>query len=647
METLEKQNDPTAIQPRQSLKATDISAQQIVEALEGEQQDNGSWLARCVFSENHTNGDEHPSLVITETEDGTTLVHCRAGCDQKKVFSAVLAKAMDSDSSLEPEDEFAEDLPIHLACVNKFVRQLEGRPDAQAWLKSRGISLETARSLQFGCEDCRFGEESKSPAIMTPHYVKGKLVGVKARRMHPKDFSQVPGSSIDGLYAAHILDAGSSEVYVFEGEADTALAKSHGFNATGILCANSKLASHDISILSRYRRIYLIGDQDIAGKNAMDSLQARLPVGKVIRVRLRGYKDIGELYAKDSARFETNLRGYVRMAQSSREFFEMEDLMTENDLRDGQSEVVPHIVEELIPANSITMLFGEEKSGKSLLATYILKCVANGVKVFDVLPVSKRPVLYLDLENSANEIAGFTEHFKRLGGAPIRYLSRVTGCPELDSPWLIQFCEKHQPLLVLDSLTKFLMGADPFHPGEISEFFDKVLNLCAAGATVIIIHHSTKADNEQYADSHQIGANVSRAYCVISEERPKLHRVRLEAKLCRGAEPSSFDLIAFPVISNHGCFGIADKTETDVDKVVEWMKENKPDGCLLKDIKGMRASRIPAAVKEALKVDRLTEDPGTHILRVPTSGNLDSYVMEFREPGTKGTEQLEGELISF
>lgn len=325
--------------------------------------------------------------------------------------------------------------------------------------------------------------------------------------------------------------------------------------------------------------------------------------------------------------------------------------MTEDELRDGQSEVVPHVVEKLIPANSITMFYGEEKSGKSLLATYILKCVANGVKVFGILPVNKRPVLYLDLENSGGDTAGFTEHFKGIGKEPIRYRNRVTGCPEPDSPALIRFCEQHQPLVVFDSLTKFLKDADPFHPGEMSKFFDKLLNLCAAGVTVIIIHHSTRKDGEKYADSHQIGANVSRAYCVNSEDRPNLRRVRLEAKLCRGAEPSSFNLVAFPVITKYGSFGLADATETDMDKGIEWIKQKYSDGCtrqqVKKGLKGMRDVRKLAAVKDALAIGRLSEDLGNGIIRVPTDGNLDSDAMEFLEPGTEGTAQLEEELISF
>ena len=45
---------------------------------------SGRWLARCSGHE-----DRSPSLAIRETQDGTVLVHCFAGCDTEAVLSAV------------------------------------------------------------------------------------------------------------------------------------------------------------------------------------------------------------------------------------------------------------------------------------------------------------------------------------------------------------------------------------------------------------------------------------------------------------------------------------------------------------------------------------------------------------------------------
>ena len=515
-------------------------------------------------------------------------------------------------------------------------------------MRHRGINPEIAAKLKFGYAVWPF-EHGKNPALVIPHYADGKLVGIKARDIttkegEKKEFSQAPGSSIDGLFATEHLDS-SAEVLVFEGCEDVALAMSHGFNATGIISAESKILAEDIHRLETYKQIYIIGDQDRPGKAAMDKLQLQLDARKAIRVRLPGFKDIGDVWKAepDPISFKNYLRLVLRQAQTSRDNFDLEDLLTEDEIREKQRDLTPYVVDKIVPMNSITMFFGEPKSGKSLLVTYILKCVCNGVKVFGVLPVTKRPVLYLDRENSSDEIASINEHFAVIGPELIRYRTRTTNCPEPNDPGLIAFCEKHKPLLVFDSLTKFSKDGngmvDVFNPADMSELFDKLLNLCAAGATVVIIHHAKKNDVEMYANSHQIGANVSRSFLVKSEDHPKLHNVRLEGKLCRAGEPSTFHLIGFPVIEEHGKFGLADPgVKTNVDRVVEWIRDKKPQGCtremVKKEMKGMRHYTKLEAIREAVAEGRLVEKDG--LLDVPKVGNAASKTSPFPRNGNAG-----------
>jgi hypothetical protein len=163
-------------------------------------------------------------------------------------------------------------------------------------------------------------------------------------------------------------------------------------------------------------------------------------------------------------------------------------------------------------------------------------------------------------------------------------------------------------------------------------------------------HHPSQheADVERYANSHQIGANVSRAFAVISEDRPRLEHVRMEAKLFRGAEPEHFNLIAFPVIEQRGMFGLADPSavRTDVDLVVEWVRGNKPQGCtreaVKKEMKGMRANRKVAAINDALAMGKLVDTDD--ILTVPKAGNADKKSNAFRESGTDGNDEFDFKL---
>jgi DNA primase len=433
-------NKPIASSP----SANRVTVDQILRVLNHVEKNGNDWTASCPLKGNHKHGDRKPSLTIS-VKDGKPLVHCHAGCDQATVWKAICELVGEPDRSY-PEDATGV-IPIPEepkrkftgtpADVERFNSALQS-PAGLDYLAKRGISVGVAQRLKWGIAP-KFKNQDR-PALMVPHYRDGELTGIKARTIDgDKEFYQFPGSTIDGLYAAdHLEDALlTDEVSMFEGPEDTALALSHGFNATGLIAAGSKVSQQDLDTLNRYSRIYLIGDQDSAGQKAMDALQDKLPAEKVIRVRLPGFKDITDIWKSNPEQFKTTLRQYLRLARTSREHFELDDLLTELEVRERQKDVTPYLVDRLIPLQSITMFFGEEKSGKSLLVTYLAKCIVNGQKVFGVLPVSKRPVLYLDLENSSDDIAGMTEHFEGIGQEPIRYKTRLTGCPELDSPGLL------------------------------------------------------------------------------------------------------------------------------------------------------------------------------------------------------------------
>src|SRR5579872_1242438 len=618
-----------------------MNINECVDQLERVRKSGAGWIAQCP-GPNHKNGDRKPSLSITEGDDGRILLKCHTGCNTEQICAAKGWKLSD----LFPESGYrrpagnnkprkdspgpAADFRLSDADVQEMQLGLARNPLCQQYIENRGISLTVAGDLKWGSKLWKFSESPHpQTALAVPHSVGGKLAGCRYRTIDgSKLFSQAFGSTIDGLYGVSVLDQKSAEVSIYESPEDIALAISHGFNATGIIAAGSKLGPNDIRCLSEYERIYVVGDQDIAGQKAMDTIAMRLPPEQVIRVRMPGYKDVGDLWKSKPAGFRENLKHILRFARASRVHFQLDDLLTESEIRmAGNTE--RHAVDKLVPLNDVTMFFSEEKGGKSQLITYLGKCVANEVPVFGKYPTRKMPVVVLDLEASEADIAGYLSHFSRLGPEQIRYLTRKTGVPSLDSPALLRLCERERPLLLLESLTKFVATVSKdesmFDPAAMSRFFDKVLNLCAAGATVIITHHATRADAERYADSHQIGAAVARAYALVSLDRPRLERVRLEAKLCRGAEPISENLIAFPVIAERGEFGLAaiSGADPDVERVVEFVRlkgRAMRDLIKSKDGAGIKTSRAVDAIARALKAGLLIED-SERFLSVPAVGN--------------------------
>lgn len=199
------------------------------------------------------------------------------------------------------------------------------------------------------------------------------------------------------------------------------------------------------------------------------------------------------------------------------EAFTWDDLLTEDEIVDQQGLELKYAVDSLVPLQRITMLYGPEKSCKSLLALYIGKCVANGQRVLDNYDAQKMPMLYLDAEDGI--LGEYIGWMRGIGPEKVRFRTLKTGIPALD-PYLLGVCRKEKPLLVVDSLHKFTGTAktNAWRASDIEPTLQKLRNLCVAGATVILIHHSTKEDPEVYRDSTAIGAGVDFLFAVVGED---------------------------------------------------------------------------------------------------------------------------------
>jgi 5S rRNA maturation endonuclease (ribonuclease M5) len=284
-----------------------ITAEQIINVLEGTENLGTYWTALCPMHEDTKN-----SLSITANGD-KPLVRCHAGCDQAEVFRACLALVNGEEA---PEglgrvkvQKAAKPFDPTTHHIEASKHMLKVNPNGRGYLASRGVSPEVASLLNWGMVTLKVEGKYKD-CISTPHYHGDVLVGVKFRTIDVKEFTQVSGSKTDGLYGAQLLREGE-EVLVLEGPEDVALAISEGFNAVGIIAASSGVSDADIATLTKYQKIYLIGDNDAAGKKAMDKLAARLPKAQTLRVTLGEFKDVGDVWKHDPLNFDVNLRGFM------------------------------------------------------------------------------------------------------------------------------------------------------------------------------------------------------------------------------------------------------------------------------------------------------------------------------------------------
>lgn len=299
-------------------------------------------------------------------------------------------------------------------------------------------------------------------------------------------------------------------------------------------------------------------------------------------------------------------------------------LVTGKDIVEQQGTTLAYIVDEIIPRHRVTMLFGQEKSGKSIVALDLVSHITNGRKWLN-RETLKTPCLYIDLEDGI--LGSYITWLREVGSEEVRFITIRSehGIPALDDPGLLALCAEKQPVIVLDSLHKLFTrekerkGGSAWNAGDYEPVLEKIRQLCVAGATVILIHHSTKAEKEQYRDSSAIGANVDFLFAVVGDEPENgVKRVHLIGKPSRGAQPPTVHILAFPHIIDHGHLCLDAGLEKEDCAAYEVAKEVQQHGpaesrtALWKRVGGRKAD-VLAAIAKSISFGYLKESESGEI----------------------------------
>jgi hypothetical protein len=202
-------------------------------------------------------------------------------------------------------------------------------------------------------------------------------------------------------------------------------------------------------------------------------------------------------------------------------------------------------VDGMIARGSITLISAESGTGKTWLGYYLAGCIARGVPVLG-RPVKACKVLYLDGENPAYVVKqrlfdlGISETPELIvwGGWAI---SPPVG-PQ--SPLVVDFARRFKGVIIYDSLIEFHPGSEQSST-ETRAFMRYFRMLANLGATVIILHHTGKAEtSRQYRGSSDIKAAVDTAY-LLTRDSPELGELGELTMTCfkaRLAPPRHFGL---------------------------------------------------------------------------------------------------------
>lgn len=178
----------------------------------------------------------------------------------------------------------------------------------------------------------------------------------------------------------------------------------------------------------------------------------------------------------------------------------------------------------LIPEGA-SMIVSAPKIGKSWMVLGIAQAIAEGGLVFGSIPVQKRPVLYLALEDGWKRLQG---RRRKLGGvAP----AGLTFLPTLEGDareTIAEFLDLHRddaPVVIVDTLQKIrgvYGGSDKYakdyeEVGGLKDLADAV-----PGSSVILVHHTRKSEGGDFLDSVSGTQGIAGALdAILAIRRPR------------------------------------------------------------------------------------------------------------------------------
>jgi len=203
---------------------------------------------------------------LAEWEEGKTMVD--------KTFSAVGGEKKYNTYPFE---------------VMKPAREaLRESTQAQQWLEKRGITLETAESMNLGFIQSAEAVSQDHPWvnggwIVIPTITNGVITCLKYRSLVGKK-EEIDGKTVSGILRGPKMQTSlynlqnvscMEDVYVVEGEPDVWAMHQAGYNAVGYPSAEYTPTAEERKILVSANRIILAGDNDEAGLK-MRKLQAEI-----------------------------------------------------------------------------------------------------------------------------------------------------------------------------------------------------------------------------------------------------------------------------------------------------------------------------------------------------------------------------------
>lgn len=414
------------------------------------------------------------------------------------------------------------------ADYKKLEACLAQSPEAISFLKSRGISLETAKRLRLGLRPdvgqlagSANSDISAKGWISFASFGNGLVTSVKYRSICRKAFTKQPGM---GTY---LWNAGTIDflepVLLVEGEMDVCVLEQAGIRTVSLPNATTTVKPEWKDALLSAECVILAGDSDAAGEKAMSDLWAKMPERTYMLRWPAGMKDANETLLKhckgDYVQFRALAEELVGQAKSRpmRGVYNVQESLMYSSHR---TQLVDHPdrlrlpwpsvdkMAVILPGTVTTVYSTDSGMGKStavlqatlhaalkhgeIVVNYQAEMSEQQINTIITSHLLKKHRLHLDDEDFkyAGRMLGNNFHY---------YIGRNTSLTTIDEVLdLLEAASKRfsATVAVLDNL-HFLCRASTDPIKDQAKAMQRVTNMAASlGLKFILVHQARKADQQ-------------------------------------------------------------------------------------------------------------------------------------------------------
>ncbi len=285
-------------------ESNSYTANQIKRVLAGsginiEKEAESEYVVFCPFHSNHRTPageiNKYTGLFFCFSCSHTAdLIELVMHCSNRTYFESIRfikSKEVEtdilSDISLKllDKEEWTE---FDLSTIDRLFSQAMSSDKAINYFQNRKITKESVKKFKLGYS------ENQNMVTVPVHNHEGICVGFVARSIEGKEFKNTPGLPKSKLLFNLNRVKTASSVYVVESSFDAIRLDQVGIPAVATLGAN--ISTKQIELLSKYfNDIFLIADNDEAGKTMMEKMKERLGSSLSIIKLNSSYKDIGDM----------------------------------------------------------------------------------------------------------------------------------------------------------------------------------------------------------------------------------------------------------------------------------------------------------------------------------------------------------------